>query len=641
VVLVKLWEPVSIGKLKLDNRLVMLATHLGYCGEDGIVTQKLIRFYKERARYHPGLIIVGGCYTEHLGMSGPTMIGISRDEHIQGLKQLTDKIHSFRVPVVAQLYHAGRYAHSLVLGEQAVSASEVKSRLTKETPRELSLAEIRQTINNFGAAAKRAKDAGFDAVEILGSAGYILNQFLAPATNQRTDEYGGDFENRSRFPLEIVKAIVKEVGVDFPILYRMSGEDFVPDGLTLEDNKQFAPRLVEAGVDCINVTGGWHETRVPQITMDVPRGHYAYLAEGIAEVVNVPVVACNRINSVSVAEHILSRGKATLIGMSRAFLADPTLPQKSRDGQQAFTRPCIGCNQGCLDRVFMIEPVTCAINPLAGYETTRALGKPGKGKVAVVGGGPAGMEVSWILAMRGFRVTLFEENERLGGLLNLASKIPGRGEFAAYVTYMTRELKKLNVAVRLNTLANANTIAAEGVDCTICATGTVAGAPPIDGVEMSHVTSAYDAISLDHENLGDVVVIGGGALGCYTALYLSSKADSVQIVDADEALGVDLGRTTRWVILKALKERNIETHLNAEVFRIDSKMITMLQDDKFHHLKTKSIILATRPQPRDRIIKQLEKKGLKYEIVGSVKKPMDLMETIHGAFEFANNFELH
>ena len=635
-----LWNPISIGKLKLDNRLIMLATHLGYCGEDGIVTERLIRFYEERARYHPGLIIVGGCYTEHLGMSTPTMIGISRDEHVPGLRQLVDKVHSYNVPIAAQLYHAGRYAHSLVLGEKAVSASEVKCRLTKEIPRELSIDEINQTVNNFGIAAKRAQDAGFDSVEIIGSAGYILNQFLAQATNHRTDEYGGNFEYRSRFPLEVVKSVRKAVGKDFPILYRMSGEDFVPNGLTLEDNKQFAPRLAEAGIDCLNVTGGWHETRIPQLTMDVPRGHYAYLAEGIAEVVDIPVVACNRINSVTVAEHILARGKAALIGMSRGFLADPTLPQKARDGQHDLTRPCIGCNQGCLDHVFMIEPVTCAINPLAGYETTRSLGKPSKGKIAVVGGGPAGMEVSWILAMRGFRVTLFDENKRLGGLLNLAAKIPGRGEFAAYVTYMIRELRRRNVTIRLNTLANASTIAAEGVDCTICATGTVAGAPPIDGVEMSHVTSAYDAIALDHEDLGDVIIIGGRALGCYTALYLSSKTDSVHIVDADEALGIDLGRTTRWVILKALKERNVQSHLNAEVLRIDSKMITVLQDDKFHHLDAKTVVLATRPQPGDRLVRQLEKKGLRYEKLGSLMIPMNLMNTIHSAFEFANNFEL-
>lgn len=635
-----LWEPISIGNMELENRLIFLATHLGYCGEDGIVTDKLLSFYKERARYRPGLIIVGGCYTEHLGMGGPTMIGISRDEHIKGLKQLVDTVHSFKVPVAAQLYHAGRYAHSIILGQQAVSASAVKCRLTRETSRELTLDEIQETISNFGAAAKRAKKAGFDSVEIIGSAGYIINQFLAKVTNQRTDEYGGDLESRARFPLEIIETIKKAVGNNYPIIYRMSGEDFVPDGLTLEDNQKIAPRLVDAGVDCIDVTGGWHETRVPQITMDVPRGHYAYLAEGIAEVVDVPVVASNRINSVSVAEHILKRGNAQLIGMSRGFIADSRLPQKARDGMQFLTRPCIACNQGCLDRVFMIEPVICAINPLAGYEGTKSLGSPSSGKIAVVGGGPAGMEVSWVLAMRGFRVTLFEEQKRLGGLLNLAAKIPGRGEFAAYVSYMIRELKKLNVDIRLNTLAKSSTVVAEGFDCTICATGTVAGAPSIEGVEMSHVTSAYDAIALDPDELGDVVVIGGGALGCYAALYLSSRADSVQIIEADEALGVDLGRTTRWVILKALKEKNIPSHLNAEVTQIDSKRITVQQDEKYHHFKAKTIILATRPQPRDRLIKQLEKKGLRFEKAGSVKKPMDLLDAIHGAFEFANSFEL-
>ncbi|TFH10427.1 MAG: hypothetical protein E4H14_02530 [Candidatus Thorarchaeota archaeon] len=636
----KLWESVSIGNMKLENRLVMLATHLGYCDEDGKVTDKLLKFYEERARYRPGLIVVGGCYTEHLGMSGPTMIGISRDDHVEGLKQLTDTIHAFKVPVAAQLYHAGRYAHSLVLGQQAVSASATKCRLTREISRELSINEIQKTISNFSVAAKRAKDAGFDAVEILGSAGYIINQFLAKATNQRTDEYGGNLGSRFRFPLEIVAEVRNAVGPEFPILYRMSGEDFVPDGLTLADNQKFAPRLVDAGVDCLDVTGGWHETRVPQITMDVPRGHYAYLAEGIAEVVDVPVVACNRINSVTVAEHILNIGKVQLIGMSRGFIADPELPQKAREGNRSLTRLCIGCNQGCLDHVFMMESVTCAINPLAGYEGTKSLGPPSSGKIAVVGGGPAGMEVSRVLALRGFDVTLFEELHRLGGLLNLAAKIQGRGEFAAYVSYMIRELKHLNVDIRLENLVTANTIAAEDFDCTICATGTVAGAPPIDGVEMSHVTSAYDAISLDLSDLGDVVVLGGGALGCYAALYLSSRADSVQIVEADEAIGVDLGRTSRWVILKALKERDIDIHLNMEVVQIESKKVIVNQDEKFHHITAKTIILATRPQPRDRLIRQLEKKCLRFEKAGSVKKPMDLLDTIHGAFEFANGFEL-
>jgi len=257
---VNLWESVSIRNLELDNRLVMLATHMSHCDEDGIVTDKLVEFYRERARHKPGLIIVGGCYTEHLGRGTPTMIGISKDSHIEGLRRLTDAVHSHDVPVSAQLYHAGRYAHSIVLGQQAVSASEVKCRLTRETPRALTPEEITQTVDNFGISAKRAKNAGFDAVEIIGSAGYLINQFLAEATNKRTDEYGGDFESRSRFPLEIVTQVRKAVGPKFPILYRMSGDDFVPNGLTLEDNKILAPRLVKNGVDCLNAVSYTHLT---------------------------------------------------------------------------------------------------------------------------------------------------------------------------------------------------------------------------------------------------------------------------------------------------------------------------------------------------------------------------------------------
>ncbi|MFW9976054.1 MAG: FAD-dependent oxidoreductase [Candidatus Thorarchaeota archaeon] len=635
-----LWESTRIKDLKLDNRLVMLATHLGYCEEDGMVTDRLVEFYRERAKHRPGLIIVGGCYTEHLGMSTPTMIGISKDEHISGLQKLTDTIHTHDVPVAAQLYHAGRYAHSIVLGEKAVSSSEVKCRLTRETPRALTLEEINKTIENFGNAAGRAIEAGFDAVEIIGSAGYLINQFLAKATNKRKDAYGGDFDSRSRFPLEIIEHVRKVVGPKFPIIYRMSGEDFVPEGLTLEDNKILAPKLVKAGVDCLNITGGWHETRVPQITMNVPRGGYTYLAEGIASVVDVPVVACNRINSVKLAEHILSRGKVQLIGMSRGLLVDPALPTKARQGLHSDILPCIACNQGCLDRVFMIEPVTCALNPLAGYENMRMLGPSGNGRIAVVGGGAAGMESARVLRLRGFDVTLFEQNNRLGGLLNLAAKVPGRGEFAAYVTYMERELKKLGVDIRLNEQATVDKLVDLELDCVIVAAGTVAGAPPIDGVEMAHVTSAYDVISFGLDNLSTVAIVGGGALGCYTGLYLASRAKSVHIFESDEALGVDLSRTTRWVILKSLKEKGIHTHVNTHVTEIDTDNISLLSEGRYRQMDMKTVVLATRPQPNDRILKRLSKSSLRTEKVGSVKASMNLLDVIHDAYNLANSLHL-
>ncbi|MGY5852918.1 MAG: NAD(P)/FAD-dependent oxidoreductase [Candidatus Thorarchaeota archaeon] len=635
----RLLEPIKIGSLNLENRMVMLATHLSYC-EAGFVSDQLVEFYEERARHRPGMIIVGGMYTEHLGMSTPTMIGISSDDHIDGLSRLVKAIHKYDVPVAAQLYHAGRYAHSLVLGEQAVSASPVTCRLTRETPRELTVAEIKQTVKNFGLATTRAATAGFDAVEILGSAGYLLNQFLASSTNQRNDEYGGNLEARANFALEVTREVVSKFDNHGPVIYRISGDDFVEGGNTLNENKLLVQWLVESGIDCINVTGGWHETRVPQITMDVPRGHYAYLAEAIADVVDVPVIACNRINSPSVAERILSREKAELIGMSRGFIADPELPDKIRTGNKSAIRPCIGCNLGCLDNVFMIEPITCAINPQAGYESSRQLGSRGTGHIAVLGAGPAGLEASRVLRLRGYEVTLYEEDDTPGGLLRLAAQIPGRGEFAAYISHMWKEMRRLGVDLRFGTRAEQGDIIKESFDAVVCATGTLPGAPPIDGVEQPHVTTSYDVINLAPENLCRVAVIGGSALGCYTALFLSTLADSVHIFDREDALGTDLGRTSRWVIMKALSERGVVVHKGVEVKDITRKYLVIEENGESTLFSVDSVVSAVSPNINDRLFKKLKESGINVHRIGSVKTSMNLLMAVHEAYDFANTFTL-
>jgi 2,4-dienoyl-CoA reductase (NADPH2) len=635
-----LLEPLEFSGLKLNNRIVMLATHLGYCGDDGVVTARLIEFYRTRAEYHPGLIIVGGCYTEHLARSGLTMIGLSEDRHIQGLRKLTESIHRYNVPCAAQLYHAGRYSHPVFLGEDPVSASDEFSRITRTKPRALTKDEISATVENFGLAAARAKKAGFDAVEILGSAGYLINQFLARRTNKRDDEYNGDLHARARFALEVVRSVRLHVGRGFPILYRISGEDFVEDGNTLEDNKNLVQWLVDEGVDCINVTGGWHETRVPQTTMDVPRGHYAYLAEEISDVVDVPVIACNRINSPSIAEKILRRGRANLIGMSRAFIADPEFPEKVRSNRTVEIRNCIGCNLGCLDHVFMMEPVICAINPLAGFELERQLGKKGSGKIAVIGGGPSGMEAARILALRGFSVTLFEKSWHLGGLLNLASRVPLRGEHASYVVYMSRELKRLNVDLRLGKEVSAAAIGGGNYDCVVVAAGTIAAAPAIDGVEGSNVTSAYDLIETGQADLGRVGVLGGSSLACHAALYASSHAESVDLFCLEGGIGEDIGLSTRWVILKSLRERGVVLHETANISQVSSKYIMAHDGDVYTMHEADTVVVADTPEPRLRIADKLSAQGMRVELTGSVKRPMNLLECVHDAFEVANTLEI-
>jgi 2,4-dienoyl-CoA reductase (NADPH2) len=568
------------------------------------------------------------------------MVGISRDEHIEGLSRLTEAIHSFEVSVAAQLYHAGRYVHSIFLGEQAVSASEVPCRLTRETPRSLSIDEIHDTTSNFGKAAVRAKAAGFDAVEIIGSAGYIVNQFLARATNKRKDDYGGSLKKRARFALEVIGAVREAVGEDYPIIYRISGEDFVPDGNTLKDNKKLAPWLVAAGVDCLNVTGGWHETRVPQLTMDVPRGHYAYLAEGLAEVVDVPVIACNRINSPTIAERILARGKAQLIGMSRGFLADQEVMKKIRSGERRQIRPCIGCNQGCLDKVFVLQPVICAINPQAGYEDTRHIGPSGKGKIAVVGAGPAGLETSRVLAMRGFQVTLYEQEKRPGGLLNLAARIPGRGEFAAYVTHMWHEMKRLSVDLRLNTKVDVDVLGDQAYDRIVSALGTIATAPPIEGAELPHVTTARDAIASNPNRPGHVSVIGGNSVGCYAAILLSGSADSVKIFESADAVGTDLGRTTRWVILKSLQDRGVQIQTGTSISQITSEYVQIDTPNNLTLIEANTVVVAADPVPRSRFAEQAKEQGLSVDAVGSAAGTKGLLEIVHGAFKYANDLQI-
>ncbi|MBD3408161.1 MAG: NAD(P)-binding protein [Candidatus Lokiarchaeota archaeon] len=634
----KLLEPLE-ELLPLRNRMVFLATHLGYC-EEGFVSDRLVRFYQERAKYQPGLIIVGGCFTEHLGMSSPSMVGISNDAHISGLGRLVDSIHQFGVPVAAQLYHAGRYTHSLVIGEQAVSASAVKCRLTRETPRALNIDEIENTIRNFGLAAKRAKKAGFDAVEILGSAGYILNQFLAKATNKRDDEYGGDFQSRAKFPLEVVYAVRKAVGPSYPVMYRISGEDFIPEGVTLDDNKILVPQLVEAGVDILDVTGGWHETRVPQITMDVPRGHYAYLAEGLAEVVDIPVIACNRINSPTIAEKILSRGKVDLIGMSRAFIADPAFPEKVRTGRTKIIRPCVACNQGCLDRVFLNKPVTCILNAEASFENVRSIPYTDSSeKIAVVGAGPSGLEAARVLAERGFEVHLFESRKQIGGLLRFAARTPKRGEFLSYITYMKRELKRLGVKIHLNSPCTAEMLEQGQYDSIFLATGFIPVLPEIEGLESPKVLSVIDLLENQNIHLGQTVILGGNHLGCSAALFAISRSDSVQIIESSSRIGDDIGLTSRWIFIKALEEMNVVIQKEVDVNQYTGNYLMLSRDGSTSMLLADTLIVAGSLERIDRLATGLEKLDLDFIFLTENNNAMNLLSTIHSAYKIASEYK--
>ncbi|MFN3534315.1 MAG: NADH:flavin oxidoreductase, partial [Desulfatiglandales bacterium] len=362
-----LFSPIRINNIEVKNRIVMTAMHLGYTPE-GEVTERLIEFYRRRAKGGVGLIIVGGCtIDEYAGMA--SMIGLSEDRFIPGLKRLVQAVKREGAQIMAQLYQAGRYTHSAMIGgKKPFSASAVRSKLTGETPRALELDEIPVVQSSFAKAALRAKEAGFDGVEILGSAGYLISQFFSPITNKRTDIYGGSLENRMRFGIEVVRKVREAVGPDYPIVMRLAGNEFMEGGNTNKEARIFAQELEKAGVDLFNITGGWHETRVPQLTMFVPRAGFNYLASNVKTAVNVPVIASNRINDPEVAEDLILRGEADMVTMARALIADPDLPKKAMEGRLYEINHCIACNQGCFDNIFSFRPVTCLVNPEAGRE---------------------------------------------------------------------------------------------------------------------------------------------------------------------------------------------------------------------------------------------------------------------------------
>ena len=426
-----LFNPISINKMGIKNRIYLPAMHLGMANNFE-VTDRIVNFYAERAKGGAGMIIVGFATVDEL--SGNTLnIGAHKDEYIPGLTRLATAINSNGARSGVQLNHSGRYNFSFFLdGKQPVAPSAIASRMTRETPRALEIDEIRQIIDNFAQAALRVKKAGFDAVEVLQGTGYLISEFLSPLTNQREDEYGGSFENRIRFGIEVMQAIRKAVNDDFPMIVRMNGNDFMPDGQGRGELREYARALVEkAGVDALCINVGWHEARVPQITTAVPRGAFAYLSRGIREMVDVPVIASHRINDPDTARELIADGMCDMVAMGRSLIADPYLPEKAKEGRENEIIHCVACAQGCFDNLFKLKPIECLCNPTAGYEQERKIEKAAvPKKVLVIGGGAAGMNAAIAAADRGHAVTLYEKDDFLGGQLYLAAAPPGRAEFS-------------------------------------------------------------------------------------------------------------------------------------------------------------------------------------------------------------------
>ncbi|TVU73082.1 NADPH-dependent 2,4-dienoyl-CoA reductase [Vibrio tasmaniensis] len=510
-----LLEPLDLGFTQLRNRVLMGSMHTGL-EENKEGLHKLAAFYEERAKGGVGLIVTGGFSPNLRGRLTPFSAEFSKVKHAKAHQVVTEAVHKHGGKIALQLLHAGRYA----MHPFAQSASGIKAPIAKFAPSEMSPRQIKKTIGAFANSAELAQVAGYDGIEIMGSEGYLINQFICKRTNMRYDEWGGSYEKRMRFPLEVVKSIREAVGDDFIIIFRLSMLDLVEQGSTFEDVVLLAQKLEEAGVTIINTGIGWHEARVPTIATQVPRGAFSWVTEKVKPYVSIPVVTCNRINTPEEAERILSSGQADMVSMARPFLADPDFVNKAAQDQAQFINTCIGCNQACLDNVFKGKRASCLVNPRACYETEIVVQPAQATKtIAVVGAGPAGLACATTLAQRGHNVDLIEKNDRIGGQFRLAMQIPGKEEFRETIRYFANQIDASGVNLKLDTEATFEMLLK--YDEVVMAAGVEPRKLDIEGIDQENVID-YQTLIREKTPVGEkVAIVGAGGIGIDVATMLT------------------------------------------------------------------------------------------------------------------------
>jgi 2,4-dienoyl-CoA reductase (NADPH2) len=604
-----LFRPLELGFVTLPNRIMMGSMHTGFEARNAMA--ELAAFYAERARGGAALIVTGGYSPNDAGNLAAHRAQFSTQADAENHRAIPRAVHEAGGRIVLQLLHAGRYGFH----DRLVAPSAVKSPINPHAPREMTSAEIEQTLADFAGAAQLAREAGYDGVELMASEGYLVTQFLAARTNHRADEWGGPLEKRMRFATELVRRTREAAGRDFIIVYRISALDLVEGGLSGEEIVQVARAVEAAGATLLNSGIGWHEARIPTIAQAVPRGAFAWATRRLKQAVGIPVIASNRINAPETAEEILARGDADMVSLARAMLADPEFATKAKRGDRAGINICIACNQACLDHYFIGEPVSCVVNPRAGRETTLRIQPAQKRKkIAVVGGGPAGLICAATAAERGHEVTLFERRRELGGQFNLAKVVPGKQEFAESIAYYAERLRRARVRIALEHAPTEQELAA--YDEVVVATGIDPRRPQIPGIEHSKVASYVDVLA-GRVNPGvDVAIIGMGGIGFDVALYLAAERAATLEQHAFEAhwgiseaaelpgglqppaakangarhitmmkrsttpFGHTLGRSTGWVHRAELARHGVRMMKGVEYRRIDDAGVHVLVDGK-------------------------------------------------------------
>jgi len=656
-----LLAPLDLGFTTLPNRVLMGSMHVGLEeAENGF--ERMAAFYAARARGGVGLMVTGGIAPNAEGRPSPHGAKLTTAAEADQHRVVTAAVHAAGSRIALQILHFGRYASHPDL----VAPSALQAPISRFTPRALSGDEVEQTVEDFVRTAELAQQAGYDGVEIMGSEGYLINEFIAAGTNHRTDEWGGDYRHRIRFPLEIVRRVRARVGAEFIIIYRLSMLDLVPGGSTLDEVVTLAKEVEAAGATIINTGIGWHEARIPTIATSVPRGAYSWVTGRLMGSVGIPLVTSNRINTPELAERLLADGAADMVSLARPLLADPEFVDKATRNQADTINTCIGCNQACLDHTFSGRITSCLVNPRACHETELVLTPTRRRRrVAVVGAGPAGLACAVTAAERGHAVTLFDAAADIGGQLNVARRVPGKQEFDETIRYYRSQLTRHQVDLRLGAAVAAGTLAAAGFDAVVLATGVTPRTPDIPGADHPSVVSYLDVLR-DEVPVGPrVAILGAGGIGFDVAEYLTDAGDTDADgpegddtaaffarwgVDTDYTapgglrepvrrpaprtvhllqrrttkVGAGLGRTTGWIHRAELKQRGVRMLAGVRYDRIDDAGLHITVDGESRTLAVDTVVLCTGQEPRRELHAELLAAGCEAHLIGGADVAAEL-----------------
>jgi 2,4-dienoyl-CoA reductase-like NADH-dependent reductase (Old Yellow Enzyme family)/thioredoxin reductase len=638
----KLFEAGMIGKLRVKNRVVMPPMATNFAGPFGEPTERLIKYYAERAKGGVGLIIVENVQVKYPeGKNVACQLRLDQDKYIPSYQELAEAVQAYGARIFIQIHHAGRQYHDIE-GAEGVAPSAIPCGFLQQPVRELRSEEIRDLIERFSETALRAKKAGMDGVEFHGAHGYLIGQFMSPHTNQRLDEWGGTFDRRMRFPLEIIRRTREKVGPDFPLCFRFSADEFVPGGLTLEDSKMIAQRLETAGINVLHVSAGIYESMSKILEpMHYEEGWRVYLAEAIKKVVKIPVITVGQIRTPAIAEQILKEGKADFVALGRTLIADPEWPNKAREGREQEIRKCISCNIGCIGgHVFGDLYMRCTVNPVVGHERLEGWVdlKPAKKKkrVMVVGGGPGGMEAARIAALRGHEVTLYEKEKELGGQQRISSRAPGKSKLNFIREYYHHQLPKVGVKIELGKEVDGKMLIEKTKpNVVILATGAEPLLPDIPGISGKNVLMSWEVLSGKVEVSGKTVVIaGGGLVGCETALYLAEKGKKVTIVEMLEELATDMEPITRFDLLtERLPKAGIQSITKRVIAEISEKGVTVLDPlGKKSLVEAENVIIALGSKSANPLEEKAREIVPEVYVIGDAKEPRQIINaTFEGA----------